>query len=331
MANPLAYLRGKLPFFTRRSAESDSPRKRGWLRPVLLVLLAFVLLYYPVGMYLAHEINDDVDYTVPADRLLPNGSRAVSMATALIGRETEDTPWVANSPWFLPSSALDNMPNFQIGLMYALSRFAIEMTDALGRSRGSSQVDADLDKASGLLKYDGRIWIWEPSTSLMPTASAEQQYKSAKKSLESYNARLNDGNAVFDRRADNLIAFLDRVSADLGSASASLDAQAKASNAGWFDTKADDVFYATKGRLYGYYLLLRELGIDFKDVIAEKKVENVWQQMLDSLRTAAEMNPAIVSNGAGDGLFVPSHLEVQGFYLLRARTQLREVSNILLK
>jgi len=331
MANPLAYLRGKLPSFTRRSAGSDSPRKRGWLRPVLLALLAFVLLYYPVGMFLAHRINDDVDYAVPADQILPNGSRAVSIATALIGRETEDTPWVANSPWFLPSSALDNMPNFQIGLMYALSRFAIEMTDALGRSRGSSQVDADLDKASGLLKYDGRIWIWEPSTSLMPTASAEQQYKSAKKSLESYNARLNDGNAVFDRRADNLIAFLDRVSADLGSASASLDARAKASNAGWFDTKADDVFYATKGRLYGYYLLLRELGVDFKDVIAEKKVETVWQQMLESLRTAAEMNPAIVSNGAGDGLFTPSHLEVQGFYLLRARTQLREVANILLK
>jgi len=60
-------------------------------------------------------------------------------------------------------------------------------------------------------------------------------------------------------------------------------------------------------------------------------VETVWQQMLESLRTAAEMNPAIVSNGAGDGLFTPSHLEVQGFYLLRARTQLREVANILLK
>ena len=117
----------------------------------------------------------------------------------------------------------------------------------------------------------------------------------------------------------------------MGSASASLDAQATVSNAGWFDTKADNVFYATKGRLYGYYLLLRELGVDFQDVIAEKKVDKAWQQMLDSLRTAAEMDPLIVSNGANDGLFVPSHLEVQGFYLLRARTQLKEVSNILLK
>jgi len=249
----------------------------------------------------------------------------------LIKRETEETKWVANKPFVFPSSMLDNMPNFQVGLMYALSRFAIEMTDVLGRTRGSSQVDEDLDKASGLLKYDGSIWHWEPSTSIWPTASAEKQYASARKALEKYNERLNDGSAVFDRRADNLIAFLDRVGSDLGSASAALDSQAVSSNAGWFDTKADDIFYATKGRLYGYYMILRELEADLGGVIAEKNVENVWQQMMDSLRTAATMDPLIISNGDNDGLFAPSHLAVQGFYLLRARTQLKEVTNILLK
>lgn len=329
MPSPLAYLRSKLPSFSRSEGGGPPPPRR-W-RIVLGLLVALLLLYYPVGMFLAHEVNDDVQYTVPADRQPPNGSRAVAMAIALIARETEETTWVANKPWIFPSAALDNMPNFQIGLIYALSRFAIEMTDALGRTRGSSQVDEDLDKASGLLKYDGRIWLWEPSTSLLPTASAEKQYASAKRSLERYNQRLSGGSAVFDRRADNLISLLDRIGADLGSASAALDARATASNAGWFDTRADNVFYATKGRLYGYYLLLRELGIDFKDVIAEKKAQSAWQQMIDSMRTAAEMDPLIVSNGANDGLFVPSHLEVQGFYLLRSRTQLGEVSNILLK
>ena len=103
------------------------------------------------------------------------------------------------------------------------------------------------------------------------------------------------------------------------------------SNAGWFDTEADDIFYATKGRLYGYYMLLREIGVDFESVIAEKNAAKVWSQMLDSMRTGAAMNPLIVTNGANDGLFVPSHLAVQGFYLLRARTQLKEVANILLK
>ena len=53
--------------------------------------------------------------------------------------------------------------------------------------------------------------------------------------------------------------------------------------------------------------------------------------MLDSLRQAAVLNPLVVVNGAPDGLYFPSHLAVQGFYLLRARTQLREIGSILLR
>jgi hypothetical protein len=39
----------------------------------------------------------------------------------------------------------------------------------------------------------------------------------------------------------------------------------------------------------------------------------------------------IVWNGYPDGLLIPNHLAAQGFYLLRARTQLRELTSILLK
>jgi hypothetical protein len=330
MSDFLLRLKEKLPALPRRLAEAEGLRPGRW-GMVALILLAVIVLYYPVGMLLADDINDDVAYTIPKDLQSVKGSRAIAMTIALIRRETEETTWVANKPFPFPSSSLDNMPNFQIGLIYALSRFSIEMTDVLGRTRGSSQADPDLDKASGLLKYDGTIWVWEPSTSLLPTASAEKQYRSAMKGLMRYNERVANGSGVFDRRADNLIAFIERVSSDLGSASAALDQRAMGSNAGWFDTKADDIFYATKGRLYGYYMLLREIGVDFESVIAEKNVEKVWAQMLDSMRTGAEMNPLIVTNGANDGLFVPSHLAVQGFYLLRARTQLKEVANILLK
>lgn len=307
------------------------PGRRVPWKTIVGAFALFLALYYPVGMMLAHQVNDDVDYQVPAAFQVEGGSRAVSMAAALIDREVTQTKWVANKPVIFPSSLLDNMPNFQMGLVYAVSRFAIEMTDVLGRTRGSSQADADLDKASGLLKYDGTIWVWEPTTSLMPTASAERQYIAGGKALMRFNGRLAEGGAVFDRRADNLIAFLARVEADLGSASAALDARALESDAGWFDFRADDIFYATKGRLYGYYMLLRELGADFEAVLAEKNVVSVWAQMMESLRTAAAMDPLVVANGANDGFLVPSHLAAQGFYLLRARTQIREVENILLK
>ena len=53
--------------------------------------------------------------------------------------------------------------------------------------------------------------------------------------------------------------------------------------------------------------------------------------MIASLRTAATLHPLVIVNGRPDGQLAPSHLAVQGFYLLRARTQMREITNILLK
>ncbi len=52
---------------------------------------------------------------------------------------------------------------------------------------------------------------------------------------------------------------------------------------------------------------------------------------METFRVAAQLDPWVVWNGYPDALLIPNHLLAQGFYLLRARTQLREISNILLK
>ena len=76
---------------------------------------------------------------------------------------------------------------------------------------------------------------------------------------------------------------------------------------------------------------MRELGRDFDAVIKEKGLTNAWNGTVDTFRTAAELDPWVVWNGYPDGFLIPNHLAAQGFYLLRARTQLREISAILLK
>jgi len=293
------------------------------------VLVAAAVLYYPIGMIAVHKINDDPSFA--PENVQPGESRSVAMAAALIQREVVDGHWIPNDPFFFPTAGLDNMPNFQIGIFAALSRFAVEMSDQLGRTRGSSQVDPDLEKAVGLLKYPGDVWIFNLSTSLMPTASSESQYKAALRAFRSYNQRLAAGKAVFEQRADNLIATLDRISNDTGSASALLDRRIQEGGGVIFDRESDDVFYQTKGRLYGYYLILRELGKDFSVIIKDKELDTAWDQMLDSFRTAATLDPVVVANCDPDAMVCPSHLASQGFYLLRARTRLSEVSNILLK
>ncbi len=209
-------------------------------------------------------------------------------------------------------------------------RFATELTDRLARVRGSSEIDPDADEAAGRLKYPGDVWFLEWSaTPVQP--SSESQYRKALEALRRYNARLARGEAVFDRRADNLRDTLDRFASDLGSSSAALFERIRTGSDTLVDLAADDLFYAVKGRLYAYYLIVDALGRDFADVIRERNLARVWERAVDSLREAALLRPWWVTNGALDSPAVPNHLAAQGFLLLRARTQLREIVDILQK
>ena len=313
-----------------RRRELSGPRVRRAAIVVVALVVLILLLYYPAGMLVVHDIDDDLNYQAPPAYGDSGGSRAVAVAAGLIHREVDVNRWVANDPVFLPGALLDNMRYYQQGIIAALARFAFELTDQIGRTRGSSQVDTDLQEAAGLLQYSGTKWVFDFSTSLAPTAPSEAQYRKAKKALIAYNTRLAAGDAVFDPRADNLLATLDRMAADLGSASAVHDKRI-AEGSGLIDTEADNVFYTVKGQTYAYYLLLRELETDFANVIQDRELNAAWQQLLASMASAAHLNAWIITNGDPGSLLVPNHLAEQGFYLLRARTQLREITNILLK
>jgi len=313
---------------TGSAAGSSTGRRIGYS---LLGLFALLLLYYPVGMLITHKIDDNIRFESTTTDMPGNGSRAVAMATALIEREVDLNGWVANDPFFMPGALLDNMPNFQLGMIHALGRFAFELVDQLGRTRGSSQTDSDLQEAAGLLQYSGTKWIFDFSTSLLPTAKSEDQYRKARKALLSYNRRLGEGKAVFERRADNLLSTLDRIALDLGSSSAALDRRIIDGSSGWIDTEADDLFYSVKGQAYAYHMILRELRHDYANIVRDKELAASWDQMLGSFAAAATLKPLVVLNGKPDGMLLPNHLASMGFHLLRARTQIREISNILLK
>ena len=318
--------------FKRVDATGDEPasssgrsRRIWWIASLVA---AFLLVYYPLGMALYQTIDDDVDMQPSPLYTVEGGSRAVAIVVTMIQQQTEY--WSPNKPFWMPAAALDNMPNYQLGMIYAMSRFGIELGDYLGRVRGSSAMDPNLDQAAGQLKYDGTTWYWGQGN-ILPMPTAESRYRDAAQALMTYNRNVASGKANFDRRADNLIAFLDRVAADLGSASSTLDSRASLPGSGYFDTQADDVFYEAKGRLYAYHMILRELGVDFEAVIAQKQATGIWTNMLQSLRKAAVMDPLVVANGAPGSLFVPSHLSQLGFDLLRARTQIREATDALQK
>jgi len=308
------------------AAPSRTRRIWGWAWRILLVLL---ILYYPVGALIVEDIDDDPQFA--PRNVGPGESRAVAAAAQLVTREVDVHTWTPMMPFFMPAGILDNMPNFQRGILSALGRFGTELMDQVGRTRGSSQTDRDLEQARGFLNEQPNIWLWQPSVSLMPSATSAQKYRAGRDRLLAYNKRLGSGQAVFERRADNLQGVIDRIANDIGSDSAVIDQHIIEKAGDLFDTRADDIFYFNKGRLYAYYILLRELGADFQNVIRERELTNAWNGTVESFRIASQLDPWIVWNGYLDGLLIPNHLAAQGFYLLRARTQLREISNILLK
>lgn len=297
-----------------------------WLVGIIIVAL---LAYYPIGMIVVHKVDDDPDFKAAA---APSGaSQSVAVEAALIDREVNGNGWVSNDPFFLPGALLDNMPNFQQGMLQAMRRFTLELQDQIGRSRASSSIDPDLQKAVGLLNYSPTVWLWNPSVSLAPAQSSEAQYRAAMRALQSYNDRLGRGQATFEPRADNLMMTLDGIGKDLGDASSDLDRQIDESSGNWLDFHADDVFYRTKGLAYAYGIMLRDLGTDFKAVLQEKGATAIWQRLVGSLMDVAALRPWVVVNGRPDALLQPNHLAAEGFYIQRARTQLYELIDILQK
>jgi len=313
----------------------------GWLqeritwkigRRILAGLTLFVFFYYLIGMVIVENINDDKDYAAHSLEDTSIGSHAVAMSAAMIDREVNQHSWISNDPWFKPGALLDNMAHFQKGIISANAIFAIELKDQLSRTRGSSQVDKELQDVASGINYAPDRWYWDPSVSIfLFVAPAEKQYNSALRKLKSYNQRLAIGEAVFERRTDNLLSTLDKFSLDIGSASNEIAQKIDNGIGCVLDTKADDLFYNIKGRTYAYWLLLKGLRLDFEKVIADKDVGNSWNQLAQSLSAVIDLDPMIISNCDTDGFLFQNHIAAQGFYLLRARTQLKEITNILLK
>lgn len=301
-------------------------------RRIVVGLVIFVFFYYLVGMVIVENINDDKEYAADKMAKTSLGSYAVEMSIAMIDREINQHAWISNDPWFKPGSLLDNMAYYQKGIISANAIFAIELKDQLSRIRGSSQVDDNLREVASGINYAPDRWYWDPSVSLfLFVAPAEKQYNSALKNLKEYNRRLEKGEATFGRRADNLLSTLDKIALDLGASSDAIFRKIDNGIGCVLDTKADNLFYDVKGRSYAYWLLLQGLRADFNKVVADRDIGSSWDHLEQSLSALLDLKPMIVSNCAADDFLFQNHLAAQGFYLLRARTQLKEITNILLK
>ena len=264
-------------------------------------------------------------------------SRIVTATTDLTRFAVDENAWVPsmlmyklgffgldweNTPFF------DNKASFQRGVLSVLRRTTLELRDVLGRERGTSAVDTDLQNAAGQFNFDDETWYFglDPFGPKTPTPSF---YRRGARYLADFNARLAACDATFDPRADNLVNLLDRIAKDIGDTSQSIRRRSEISNAGWLDVRADNEFWNSMGKLYGYYGVMRAARADFADVIESRQVANLWDRLEEQMAAALNLAPMIVSNGDEDGFVMPTHLTTMGFYVLRVRENMVEIRSVL--
>ncbi|MCG5479084.1 DUF2333 family protein [Sinorhizobium alkalisoli] len=272
----------------------------------------------PAGTACQHSAIVDVaadliDFNVNQNAWI---SSMLAYKIGFFGLDWDDTPW------------LDNKASFQRGINQAVRRTAVELVDSLGRVRGTSGINNELQSARGNIQFDEETWYFgiSPFGPKTPTPSF---YRAAMRDLRKFNVSLGKCDAVFDGRSDNLVEFLDRIASDLGNTSAIIRERSELHNGGWFDTRADDRFWFSFGQLYGYYGILSAAGADFENVVTQRGLTPIYTETMKQLRAALRIQPLIISNGREDGWIMPTHLATMGFYILRVRSNLVEMRDIL--
>jgi hypothetical protein len=285
-------------------------------------------------------------------------SRTIAMQIRLIEMIVRENAWVPARPLykvgffglvdFADTPFFDNKASEQTGILDINRRLAIELTDSLGRIRGSSAQNDDLTAAQAALRIDENAWFLNnPFNSSINTVSpsAAASYEKAIPLYEKYNADLAICAATFDTRSDNLRETLSRFTATLGSTTTQLSARSFAtvydphqdqfvrtdggSDIGWLDFRADNLFMEARGKMFALHGILQGMREDFHNVVVDRNLGEVWDKMETAVAEAAFLDPLIISNGRNDGVITPDHLSVMAETILRARTSMVEIRDIL--
>jgi hypothetical protein len=244
-----------------------------------------------------------------------------------------------------PGVYLDNMPNWEFGVLTQVRDMARAFRNDFSRSQSQSAEDKDIIIAEPRFNFDSASWMF-PST--------ESEYREAIHAMERYAKRLADPqqtSAQFYARADNLNDWLGLVDKRLGSLSQRLsmsvgqdvvhlgvagdkDAQQSTpvpaqsrEKTPW--TQIDDVFYEARGQAWALLHFLKAVQVDFAPILANKNAQASLQQIINELESTQQMiwSPMIL-NGNGFG-FVTNHSLIMASYLSRANAALIDLRRLL--
>lgn len=331
--------------FKRKKSDSPTPQKPIWLR-LGGYALGFVLLVM-IGVAWYWSRTPDVfwvDEKTNGDRTVigyATTDTLVRVAETLLekpgGYLTNDmTP---------PSVFLDNIPNWELGVLQQVRDLARVIRNDYSRSQSQSREDPDISTAEPKFFFDNDSWILPPT---------ESEYRDGIKGFKKYRDRLSGiggSEAQFFARADNLREWLAQVEKRLGSLSRRLgdsvatdvintdlagDRAAVANTTlgdqvpvrtSWFEI--DDIFFEARGTAWALVHFFRAAEFDFADVLADKNAQVSVRQIIRELEASlTPLRSPMVMNGGGYGLFA-NHSLVMANYLARANAAIINLRELL--
>ena len=216
----------------KKISKKISSSRKVFLRSVC----GFLLVYYGLGSLFVENMN--VTHTYPLPKVSRNKSEVIGTLAFLINREIDKKMWTPNLPAAFPAYVLDNMPNFQIGIMTAVRDGAGTMRNFVNKT---PEQQKHIKKAEELLRYSPYVWLTAKKGKVGLAPSANAQYRKARIELLKYN----DENFIL-YQAD-FETYLTRLSSALRRLIQKNDSRIIEHSSALLDTKADDVFYMTRG------------------------------------------------------------------------------------
>ena len=321
------------------------------MRPLVALPFVLVLLLLILGWYWSREPDLMMLKSPSTEYATEQGVKPViGYATTQMMVQAVDT--LLNKPGgYLsndispPGVFLDNMPNWEFGVLQQVRDLAKALRNDYSRSQTQSVADQDLELAEPRFSVNSEAWIFP---------SAEGEYGAGNEALVKYLERLSDTsqrNAQFYARADNLNEWLSLVEKRLGSLSQRLsaarpqtrlntdlagDANAQQStevedevvaNVSWF--QIDDNFYEARGTAWALIHFLKAAEQDFNPVLKDKNAIPTLRQIIRELEsTQSTVWSPIILNGSGFGVLA-NHSLVMASYISRAHSAMSDLRRLL--
>jgi hypothetical protein len=328
-----------------------SPSEGGIIGLITVPLLILIILLVVLGIYWSSEPEPfDIEAAaaeraIETESQLTTGSYTTSAVIAVMETLLNKRGGYLSNDIMPPTIWLDNIPNWEFGVLVQVRDLARSMRNDFSRSQSQSAEDVDLIIAEPKFNFDNESWFLPAS---------ENVYQEGVDALYGYLARLQNPenpDAQFYARADNLQEWLGQVEKRLGSLSQRLsasvgqvrlntdlagDAEAVQSTqtssqvevkTPW--TEIDDVFYETRGAAWALIQFLKAVEHDFSPVLQKKNALISLRQIVRELEGTQEpIWSPIILNGSGFGLFA-NHSLVMASYISRANAALIDLRNLL--